>query len=108
MSVSLSKGGSVSLTKAAGATQLTSVTVGLGWDPREGFGAVFDLDASAIILGPNGKALSDSDFIFYNQLVSPTGAVRHTGDNRDGEGDGDDETVIVDLSLLPQAAQSVV
>jgi len=108
MAVSLSKGGSVSLTKAAGTSTLTSVTVGLGWDPRAGFGAIFDLDASAIILGSNKRALSDSDFIFYSNLTSPTGAVVHTGDNIDGEGEGDDEQIIVDLSLLPPAAISIV
>jgi len=108
MSVSLSKGGSVSLSKAAGVTTLTAVTVGLGWDPREGFGAVFDLDASAIILGANKRALSDADFVFYSNLVSPTGAVVHTGDNIDGEGEGDDEQLIIDLSALPPAAASIV
>ena len=108
MTVSLSKGGSVSLTKEAGASRLTSVTVGLGWDPREGYGAEFDLDASAIILGSNGKALSDSDLVFYNALTSPTGAVKHTGDNLDGQGDGDDESLIVELDLVPAAASSIV
>lgn len=108
MSVSLNKGGSVSLTKEAGASPLTLVTVGLGWDPREGYGADFDLDASAILLGANGKALSDADLVFYNNLTSPTGAVRHTGDNLDGSGEGDDETVIVDLGQVPDAAQAIV
>ena len=108
MTVSLSKGGSVSLTKEAGASRLTSVTVGLGWDPREGYATGFDLDASAIILGSNGKALSDSDLVFYNALTSPTGAVTHTGDNLDGQGDGDDESLIVELDLVPAAASSIV
>jgi len=110
MSVSLSKGGSVSLTKEAGSSRLTSVTVGLGWDPREGYGSEFDLDASAIILGPNGKALSDADLIFYNTpgLTSPTGAVTHTGDNQDGEGEGDDETLIIALDLVPAGATAIV
>ena len=112
MSVSLSKGGSVSLTKEAGGSQLTAVTVGLGWDPREGFGAQFDLDASAILLGSNGKALSDSDLIFYNNLVSSTGAVTHTGDNPDGVdipgAEGDDESIVVNLGLVPPAATAIV
>jgi len=108
MSVSLSKGGTVSLTKEAGPSGLTSVTVGLGWDAREGYGADFDLDASAVLLGANGRALSDADLIFYNNLNSPTGAVTHTGDNLTGDGDGDDETIIVDLSKVPEAAQSIV
>lgn len=108
MGVSLSKGGSVSLSKEAGSGRLTSVTVGLGWDPQDGFGPEFDLDASAILLGGQGKALSDSDLIFYNNLTSATGAVEHTGDNRDGEGDGDDETVIVMLDKVPTAVASIV
>ena len=108
MSVSLAKGGSVSLTKEAGSSQLTSVTVGLGWDPRDGFGAVFDLDASAIVLGASGKALSDSEFVFYNNTRNPSGAVVYGGDNRTGEGDGDDETIAINLPLLPAEAQSVV
>jgi tellurium resistance protein TerD len=108
MSVSLSKGGSVSLTKEAGPSGLSSVTVGLGWDPREGYGAEFDLDASAILLGAGGRALSDADLVFYNNLSSPTGAVTHTGDNLTGDGDGDDETLIVDLAKVPDAAQSIV
>jgi len=108
MSVSLSKGGSVSLTKEAGSAPLTQVTVGLGWDPQEGHGAEFDLDASAILLGSNGRALSDSDLVFYNNLTSPTNAVRHTGDNLTGDGDGDDETLIIELPGVPSAAQSIV
>ncbi|GGK99834.1 chemical-damaging agent resistance protein C [Salinibacterium xinjiangense] len=108
MSVSLNKGGSVSLTKEAGASRLTSITVGLGWDPREGFGADFDLDASAIILGKNAMALSDDDLVFYNALKSPTGAVTHTGDSRDGRLPGDDESLIVELDLVPEAGHAIV
>jgi tellurium resistance protein TerD len=108
MSVSLSKGGSVSLSKESGSTQLISVTVGLGWDPQDGHGPEFDLDASAILLGVSGKALSDADLVFYNNLKSPTGSVEHTGDNRDGEGEGDDESIIVALDTVPPAVQSIV
>ena len=108
MSVVLSKGGSMKLSAAADGVELRAVTVGLGWDPRSGFGDVFDLDASAVITGADGKALSDENYVFYNALVSPTGAVRHLGDDRDGAGGGDAESLVVDLSLLPFSAQSVV
>lgn len=108
MSVSLSKGGSVSLTKEAGSSQLTSVTVGLGWDPRDGHGAKFDLDASAIMLNASRRAAADTDLIFYNNLVSSTGAVTHTGDNLTGDGEGDDEVLVVDLAKVPDSTQSIV
>ena len=96
MGVSLTKGGNVSLTKAA--PGLSAVTVGLGWDARTTDGQDFDLDASAIACGTNGKVLSDKHFIFFNNLVSPEGAVEHTGDNLTGEGEGDDEQVKVNLA----------
>ena len=99
MAVSLSKGGNVSLTKEA--PGLTEVIVGLGWDPRVTDGQEFDLDASAFLLKADGKVRADSDFIFYNQLKSVDGSVEHTGDNRTGEGDGDDEAIKVDLSKVP-------
>lgn len=108
MAVSLSKGGSVSLSREAGASPLTSVTVGLGWDKAPGTGAPFDLDVSAILLDARGKALSDADFVFYGNLRNPTGAVVHGGDNLDGEGDGDDETISINLAALPSAVQAVV
>lgn len=106
MSVSLSKGGSVSLTKAA--PGLTKVFVGLGWDARTTSGADFDLDAVALILGNNGKVLNDQHFIFFNNLQSPDGAVEHTGDNLTGEGDGDDEVINVNLAGLSPAVERVV
>ena len=89
MSVSLSKCGNVSLSKQA--PGLTAIVVGLGWDPRTTTGADFDLDASAIMLDMSGKVLSDSHFVFFNNLKSPDGSVEHTGDNITGEGEGDDE-----------------
>lgn len=83
-------------------------TVGLGWDTNEtSTGVDFDLDASIFILGENKKILSDSHFIFYNNLISPDGSVEHTGDNRTGEGDGDDESVIIDLSKIDSAASEI-
>ena len=99
MAVSLSKGGNVSLTKEA--PGMTKVLVGLGWDARSTDGVDFDLDASAFLLKADGKVRADSDFIFYNQLKSVDGSVEHTGDNRTGAGDGDDEAIKVDLSKVP-------
>ncbi|MBA4052174.1 MAG: chemical-damaging agent resistance protein C, partial [Erythrobacter sp.] len=91
MAVSLSKGGNVSLSKEA--PGLNAVIVGLGWDVRKTDGAGFDLDASAFVLGENDKVLSDANFVFYNNKTSPDGAVVYSGDNRTGEGAGDDETI---------------
>jgi tellurium resistance protein TerD len=71
-------------------------------------GADFDLDASALMLGTNGKILSDSHFIFFNNLTSPDGSVEHTGDNLTGEGEGDDEQVKVNLASLAAEADKVV
>lgn len=99
MAVSLSKGGNVSLSKEA--PGLTAIVVGLGWDPRVTDGQAFDLDGSLFMLNASGKVRADSDFIFYNNKVSTDGSVTHQGDNTTGEGDGDDETVEVDLSKVP-------
>jgi tellurium resistance protein TerD len=104
--VSLSKGGNVSLTKAA--PNLTAVMVGLGWDVRTTTGADFDLDASAIICNASGKVISDQHFVFFNNLRSPDGAVEHQGDNLTGAGEGDDEQVRVNLAGLPSEADKVV
>ena len=99
MALSLTKGGNLSLTKES--PGMTKVLVGLGWDARSTDGTEFDLDASAFLLKADGKVRADSDFIFYNQLKSVDGSVEHTGDNRTGEGDGDDEAIKVDLSKIP-------
>jgi len=104
--VSLSKGGNVSLSKEA--PGLTAVIVGLGWDARTTTGVTFDLDASALGVGENGKVLSDAYFIFFNQKRSPEGAIEHRGDNRDGEGGGDDEVIAIDLNKVPGALSKVV
>ena len=106
MAISLNKGGRISLTKEA--PDLKKVRVGLGWDERATDGAAFDLDASAFLLGANGKVRSDIDFIFYNQLRSRCGSVEHTGDNLTGGGEGDDEVLIVDLAKVPPEVQKVV
>ena len=106
MAVSLSKGGNVSLTKEA--PGLTAVLVGLGWDARTTTGNDFDLDASAIMLTAEGKVLSDSHFVFFNNRTSPDGSVEHTGDNTTGEGDGDDEALKVNLAGVPAEVSRVV
>jgi tellurium resistance protein TerD len=106
MTVNLTKGGNVSLTKAA--PGLTGVVVGLGWDARTTDGQAFDLDASAIVCDADGRVLSDQHFVFFNNLATPDGAVRHSGDNLTGEGGGDDEQVQVNLSGLPPQAARVV
>lgn len=105
MALSLQKGGNLSLSKTD--PGLTKILVGLGWDPRATDGAEFDLDASAFMLSASGKVRGEADFIFYNQLKSPDGSVEHTGDNRTGEGDGDDELVKVDLSKVPADIEKI-
>lgn len=99
MSISLSKGGNVSLSKTD--PGLSRILVGLGWDVRATDGAAFDLDASLFIVGANEKVRSDQDFIFYNQLRSSDGSIEHTGDNRTGAGDGDDEAIKAELEKIP-------
>ena len=99
MPVSLSKGGNVSLSKEA--PGLKNIVVGLGWDTRATDGSAFDLDASAFLLGENGKVRSDSDFIFYNNKKSADGSIEHLGDNLTGEGEGDDEQIKVALDAVP-------
>ena len=106
MGVSLSKGGNVSLTKEA--PGLTAVLVGLGWDARTTSGQDFDLDASALMIGTSGKILSDSHFVFFNNLTSPDGSVEHTGDNLTGEGEGDDEVIKVNLAAVPAECDKLV
>ena len=110
MAVSLSKGGKVSLAKVAAdagiSGGLTKIMVGLGWDVnRYDGGADFDLDAAAFMLAGTGKVRSSDDFIFYNQKVGP--GVEHMGDNRTGEGEGDDEVINVDLTAIPADVEKV-
>jgi len=106
VAVSLTKGGNVSLTKEA--PGLTAVTVGLGWDARTTDGKPFDLDASAIACNAGGKVVSDSYFVFFNNLKSPDGSIEHTGDNLTGEGEGDDEQIKVNLAGVPGEIDKVV
>ena len=105
MSISLNKGGNLSLSKEA--PGLSKILVGLGWDTRSSDGQDFDLDASAFLLKEGDKVRGDTDFIFYNQLKSPDGSVEHTGDNLTGEGEGDDEVIKVDLSRVPPEIQKI-
>ena len=100
MAISLQKGQKVDLTK--GNPGLKKLLIGLGWDVNKYDGGFdFDLDAAAFLLGANGKVNSDDDFVFYNNLKHKSGAVEHMGDNLTGEGEGDDEEIRVDLSLVP-------
>ncbi|WP_407304547.1 TerD family protein [Acinetobacter sp.] len=105
MAISLNKGGNLSLSKTD--PSLNQVLIGLGWDARATDGADFDLDASAFLLAANDKVRGETDFIFYNQTRSPEGSVEHTGDNRTGAGDGDDEAVKIDLSKVPADVQKI-
>lgn len=103
MAINLSKGQRVSLDKG-----VRLALVGLGWDTNRYDGSAdFDLDASAFLLGANGKVRSDDDFIFYGNLQSKDGSVMHTGDNLTGEGDGDDETLFIDFSKIPADVQKI-
>jgi len=106
MAISLSKGGNVSLSKES--PGLKKIIVGLGWDARASDGNDFDLDASAFLCNASGKVRGDTDMIFYNNLRSADGAVEHTGDNLTGAGDGDDESLKMDLSKTPADVQKVV
>lgn len=100
MAINLSKGQKVDLTK--GNPGLSKLLIGLGWDVNvyDG-GADFDLDASAFMCGSNGRCPTENEFIFYGNLKHKSGCVEHTGDNLTGEGDGDDEVLLVDLTKVP-------
>ena len=106
MAVSLIKGGNVSLTKEA--PTMNIAMAGLGWDARVTDGADFDLDASVFMVGDDGKVISDASFIFFNNKTSTCGSVTHMGDNRTGEGDGDDEQVKIDLTKIPAEVKKLV
>lgn len=100
MPISLKKGQKVDLTKTN--PGLTKMCVGLGWDINKyDGGSAFDLDTAAFLLGENGKVREQGDFVFYSNLSHASGAVVHQGDNLTGEGEGDDEQIIVDLSKVP-------
>lgn len=105
MAISLNKGGNLSLSKTD--PNLVRILIGLGWDERVTDGAAFDLDASAFLLTVSGKVRGDHDFIFYNQLKSQDDSVEHTGDNRSGLGNGDDETLLVNLSKVAPEVEKI-
>ena len=103
MAINLQKGQRVSLDNS-----MKLALVGLGWDTnRYDGGSDFDLDASAFLLGENGKLLRDEDFVFYNNLNGRDGAVVHTGDNLTGDGDGDDEVIMIDFSKIPSEIKKI-
>jgi tellurium resistance protein TerD len=106
MAISLQKGGNVNLSKEA--PGLSSLKLGLGWDVRATDGAAFDLDGVAFLLNQSGKVRSDADFIFYNNAKSSDGSVTHSGDNRTGAGEGDDETLSIDLTKVPADVDRIV
>lgn len=100
MPINLSKGQKVDLTK--GNPGLNNIMVGLGWDVNAfDSGAAFDLDASAFMMGENGKCITEKEFVFYGNLTHPSESVKHMGDNLTGEGDGDDEQIQIDLAKVP-------
>lgn len=120
MAINLQKGQRVDLTK--GNPGLSKILVGLGWDPVQnrggggllgslfggGGGANIDCDASVIMLGENDKIKSNNDVIYFGNLKSKDGSVQHTGDNLTGDGDGDDEQILIDLTRVPSTVQKLV
>ncbi len=107
MGVNLVKGGNISLTKAAGPSGLSVVMVGLGWDLRSTTGQDFDLDASAIAVDSAGRAVDDQHFVFYGNMATPDGSIRHSGDNLTGAGEGDDEQITVDLTAQDSRTERI-
>ena len=117
MAISLQKNASVSLAKEAGAAGLSKISLGVGWDvmkKKGGFlGGLFggggpdeiDLDASCIVFDAQGGV---TDLVWFQQLVSKDGSIRHSGDNLTGDGDGDDETISIDLTRLPAGVETLV
>ncbi|MBE6025181.1 MAG: TerD family protein [Cellulosilyticum sp.] len=100
MAINLVKGQKIDLTK--GNPSLKKVIIGLGWDINKySGGQAFDLDTSVFLVGSNGRTNHDEDFIFYNNLESRNKAVIHAGDNRTGEGDGDDEQISLEFDKMP-------
>ena len=108
MAMSLAEANEANIVKAAskaGVHSLKKIAVGLGWDVSHKEGEVFDLDLSAVMLGANGEPRSQKDIIFYDNLVGE--GIRHTGDNSTGEGDGDDEVIIITFDELPKDIQKI-
>jgi len=107
MSINLNKGGRFNLSKEV--PNLKKIQMGLGWDVnRSDTGSQFDLDGSVFLVGSNGKTTLESNFVFYNNLQSSDGSVTHTGDNRTGDGSGDDEQILVDLSRISADIKEII
>ncbi len=106
MALSLVKGGNINLSKTD--ASLKNIVVGLGWDVRESDQEIFDLDASILMVAANEKARNEKDLVFYNNKKSTCVAVNHTGDNRTGDGDGDDETIHVFLDKVPAEIEKLI
>lgn len=105
MALDLSKGGKVNLSKESTSSVFR---VGLGWDASPVPGKTFDLDVMALLLKPNKKVKGEEYLIFYKQLSDPQGAVVHTGDNRTGEGAGDDESIVIDTTKIDPEIEEVL
>jgi tellurium resistance protein TerD len=105
MAISLSKGGNINLTKTD--PLLKNIKIGLGWEVRVTDGETFDLDASVLMVKADGNARSDNDFIYYNQKKSACGSVQHNGDNKTGQGNGDDEAIHVFLDQVPDEIEKL-
>lgn len=106
MAVTLKKGQKIDLTK--GNPGLKNIKLGLGWDTNSfDSGYDYDLDVSVFMVGKSGKVERDEDFIFYNNLKHVSESVEHLGDNRTGEGDGDDEEILVKLDLIPKHIEKI-
>ena len=107
MPINLTKGQKVDLTK--GNPSLSKIVVGLGWDVNAyDSGAAFDLDAAAFMVGANGKCPTEKEFVFYGNLAHTSGSVKHMGDNLTGEGDGDDEQIVIELDRVPAEYDRIV
>ncbi|SFE85285.1 tellurium resistance protein TerD [Paenibacillus algorifonticola] len=106
MAINLSKGQKVDLTKTN--PGLSKILVGLGWDTNKyDGGGQFDLDVSVFLLAASGKVEGEKNFVFYNNTSNENGSVVHTGDNRTGEGDGDDEQIKVELAAVPADVEKI-
>jgi len=104
--ISLEKKSPINLSKQA--PGLNNIRIGLSWDEQQINGKSADADTSVFMLGENGKIPNDGYFVFYNNLVSADGAVKHQGDNRTGAGDGDDESVDINLSKVSSEIQQIL
>ena len=105
MEIELSKGNRFNLSKEA--PDLKKLAIGLGWQVSKN-GQTYDIDASVFMLSADGKVSHEKYFVFYNNLESFDGSLRHSGDNRTGEGNGDDETIYIDLTKVDSAIQEIV